>query len=371
MRQTVRSAGLLSLFLLNLTTLSAEPLLRGFFIGQLPQGSNSQQLAPGKGLVLAHVFNSGDEAIRSGNYQIGVEIDSAGKKRSYALKPGDNIAAGVLKTFRMAVPVKEDEKKTATFRVFSNIDGKTIWSDKFLFVQGVQSVQTAGKSKITTLYTEAPPEPSSVKPPKEIPFENEKTAQKVAALEKAVKPVNTLSSGKGSAPVKAPAAAESVKVEPAVPTRQIDMSEFKKLRTIDEELVIYVIKQGDTLKSIAEKYYGQATKERTIADLNFIEKPSSIKVGEEIIVDVKPLGKSEQVTSSLAKTGRLPDPAMNGAKTYTVQKGDTLGKIAREHLGSSGSNSVNSLMKANPGLNARNLKIGEIIVIPDNKGDNA
>jgi len=368
MRQTVRSAGLLSLFLLNLTNLSAAPLLRGFFIGQLPQNSNNQALAPGKGLVLAHVFNSDDKAISSGNYQVGVEIETAGKKRSYALKPKDTIAAGGLKTFRMAVPVSEGEKKSASFRIFSNIDGTTVWSDKYSFLQGVQS---DGKNKITTLYTEAPPELSSVQPPKEIPFENEKTARKAAALEKAVKTVSKVPAAKTPAVVKAPTTAVAKDVEPAAPTRQIDMAEFKKLRTIDEELVIYVIKQGDTLKSIAEKYYGQATKERTIADLNFIEKPSSIKVGEEIIVDVKPLGKSEQVTSSLAKTGRLPDPSLNGAKTYTVQKGDTLGKIAREQLGSSASESLKKLMNANPGLNAKNLKIGEIIVIPDTKGDKA
>ncbi|PKL47151.1 MAG: hypothetical protein CVV42_13850 [Candidatus Riflebacteria bacterium HGW-Riflebacteria-2] len=366
MRQTVRSAGLLSLFLLNLTTLSAAPLLRGFFIGQLPPGSN-QTLPQGKGLVLAHVFNDGEEHIKSGNYQIGVEVENAGKKRSYALKPGDTIAAGALKTFRMAVPVSESDKKTASFRVFSKIDGNMIWSDKYSFIQGVQS---DGKGKITTLYTEAPPEPSAVQPPKEIPFENEKTAKKAAELEKAVKAVSKVPVTKTPA-VKAPAAVVAVKTEPAAPARQIDMSEFKKLRTIDEELVIYVIKQGDTLKSIAEKYYGQASKERTIADLNFIEKPSSIKVGEEIIVDVKPLGKSEQVTSSLAKTGRLPDASLAGAKTYTIRQGDTLGKIARETLGSGTSSAISSLMKANPGLNANNLKIGEILVIPDKKGDKA
>lgn len=366
MRQTVRSAGLLSLFLLNLTTLSAAPLLRGYFIGQLPQ-SSTQRLPQGKGLVLAHVFNDGEETIKSGDYQIGVEIESAGKKRSYALKPVDAIAGGALKTFRMAIPVSEGDKKTASFRVFSKISGATIWSDKYSFLQGIQ---TDGQNKITTLYTEAPPEPSAVQPPKEIPFENEKTAKKVAALEKSVKSVGN-AAAKTSQVVKTPTATVKSSIEPAITTRQIDMSEFKKLRTIDEELVIYVIKQGDTLKSIAEKYYGQAAKERAIADLNFIEKPSSIKVGEEIIVDVKPLGKSEQVTSSLAKTGRLPDPTLSGAKTHTIQKGDTLGKIAREHLGSGASSSVNSLIKANPGLNANNLKIGEIIVIPDNKGDKA
>ncbi len=367
MRQTVRSAGLLSLFLLNLTSLSAAPLLRGYFIEQLPAGS-TQTLPQGKGLVLAHVLNDSEENIRPGSYQVGVEIESAGKTRKYALKPADTITAGGLKTFRMAVPVSENDKKTASFRVFSNIGGNTVWSDKYSFMQGVQ---TAGKGKITTLYTEAPPEPSAVMPPKEIPFENEKTAKKVAELEKAVKKVSKAPVAKAPIVAKAPAAVVAEKTEPAVPARQIDMSEFKKLRTIDEELVIYVIKQGDTLKSIAEKYYGQAAKERTIADLNFIEKPSSIKVGEEIIVDVKPLGKSEQVTSSLAKTGRLPDPSLAGAKTYTIRKGDTLGKIAREQMGSGTSSAVNNLIKANPGLNANNLKIGEILVIPDTKGDKA
>lgn len=61
MRQTVRSAGLLSLFLLNLTTLPAEPLVRGFFIEKLPEKTAGKELAPGKGLVLAHVFNSGQQ----------------------------------------------------------------------------------------------------------------------------------------------------------------------------------------------------------------------------------------------------------------------------------------------------------------------
>jgi len=88
-----------------------------------------------------------------------------------------------------------------------------------------------------------------------------------------------------------------VEEAPAERARNIDLSEFKKLRTIDEELIIYVIKEGDSLKSVAEKYYGNASKERAIADLNFIEKASSVKVGEEIIVDVRPLNKSGKSNS--------------------------------------------------------------------------
>ena len=346
MRQIVRSAGLLSLFLLNLTTISAEPLVRGFFIEKLPEKTSGQELAPGKGLVLAHIFNSGNSAINSGSYQVGVEIENSGKKRTFVLKPNENIAAGGLKTFRMAVPVGSAEKSTGQFRVFSKIDGNFIWSEKYSFLQGVL---TDGDKKVTTLYTEAPPEPSFINPPREVPFENEKTAKKAAELEKAAL---AMTAGKGSkarsnsnkttvtaktderskvaktaaktvetatktvaqtakvddskpARTQTPAPAKEVKTvvapaaeeAPVQKARNIDPSEFKKLRTIDEELIIYVIKEGDSLRSVAEKYYGSASKERTIADLNFIEKASSVKVGEEIIVDVRPLGKSGKSNS--------------------------------------------------------------------------
>lgn len=370
MRQTVRSAGLLSLFLLNLTNLSAEPLIRGFFIEKIPETAATQKLAPGKSLVLAHVFNSGGEAIKPGNFQVGVEVENSGKKRSFALKPRAEIDSGALKTFRMAIPLSDSEKKTGYFRVFSKIDGQIVWSEKYSFLQGVFSTDN---KKVTTLYTEALPEPDSITPPREVPFENERTAKKAAAMEKSVAPLTVAAKSSSTAKaVVATVAKLPAKVAPtAAPepkTRNIDSSEFKTLRTIDEELVIYVIKEGDSLKSIAEKYYGQATKERTIADLNFIEKPSAVKVGEEIIVDVKPLGKGESVAKSL-KSGKFAEAFLNGQKSYTIQKGDTLGKIAREQMGQS--KYIDILLKANPGLNYKHLKVGEVIVIPENKGDKA
>ncbi|HNX75643.1 MAG TPA: LysM domain-containing protein [Candidatus Rifleibacterium sp.] len=353
MRQTARSAGLLSLFLLNLTTLSAEPLVRGFFIEKLPEKVASKELAPDKSLVLAHVFNSSSQAMNSGTYQVGVEIENAGRKKTFVLKPQENISAGGLKTFRMAVPVSAVEKTSGQFRVFSKLKGNVVWSDKYSFLQGVL---TDGDKKITTLYTEALPEPSSIKPPREVPFENEKSARKAAELERSVKststkvaavskvarnattnvtPVKLADAAKATTTVrpaekvtvdtkqkkaeqpvktekiakveKAPAKEVETKVaaapapvaaEEAVQRpRNIDPAEFKKLRTIDEELIIYVVKEGDSLKSVAEKYYGSATKERAIADLNFIEKSSSVKVGEEIIVDVRPLNKSGKSNS--------------------------------------------------------------------------
>lgn len=363
MRQTLKAAGLASLLLLSVTDLSAEPLVKGFFVEKLPANSQSQALAPGKGLVLAHVLNQSEEAITKGNYQIGVQIEDKGSVKTYSLTPKDSITPGALKTFRMAVPVEGVDKTTGQFRVFSRINGVTTWSEKYSFLQGIQS--STDKNGVTTLYTEAPAVDEKKIARKEVPFENnnssvnntvaksisdettkaaaqkvastvDKTAQKVeqkakteatkvkqevAEAEKtvnnAVSKANTeVASAKTNAEVKvtkAKTAAEALKQleekkaakakeaeakakaaeAKAVASRKINPSDFKKLKTIDEELIIYVVKDGDTLKSIAENYYGTASKERTIADLNYIEKSSAVRVGEEIIVEVRPLEKTK------------------------------------------------------------------------------
>ncbi|MDD2625024.1 MAG: LysM domain-containing protein [Candidatus Riflebacteria bacterium] len=351
MRHKMRFAGFVSLFLLNLSMLSAEPVIRGFFIEKLPKKATSKELAPDKGIVLAHIFNCENTNMDSGSYQVGVEInDKNGKKKSYIVSPSETITAGSLKTFRLAVPVADIDKNAGKFRVFGKVRGQTLWSESYSFLQGVK---IEGDKKITTLYVEAPPvENIDIKPVSNIEklkadaiakvennINNKQIAHKEAkqALDKALgttvaasapavtadkalkttalvatqiknneKPkVNRL---KNEVKVKEKEKLKDTKIvkekklknkdiikEDVVvqKTRDIDPNEFKKLKTIDEELIIYVIKEGDTLKSIASKYYGSASKERVIADLNFIEKTSSIKVGEEIIVDVRPLNKSK------------------------------------------------------------------------------
>ena len=355
MRQSIKAAGLASLLLLSLTDLSAEPLVKGFFVEKLPANSLSQALAPGKGLVLAHVLNQSNEAIVTGNYQVGVQIEDKGKIKTYSLSPKDSITPGALKTFRMAVPIEGIDKATGIFRVFSRINGITTWSEKYSFLQGIQS--SSDKNGVTTLYTEAPVSNEDRIVRKEVPFETSSSNNKSVAdsakikaetqtqaqankatdkentkiakttetkvkneiaktqktvetkketlvasskttketvkqtEDKAVKTVaNTTEKSLDSVKKKSEVAVEEAK---ATVTRKINPSEFKKLRTMDEELIIYVVKNGDTLKSISENYYGTASKERAIADLNFIEKSSSVRAGEEIIVEVRPLSKSK------------------------------------------------------------------------------
>jgi nucleoid-associated protein YgaU len=289
------------------------------------------------------------------------------------LKPDAIISAGTIKTFRMAVPVSEQAKKDGYFRVFSKVKGKMVWSDQYSFLQGALATD---EDSITTLYTEAPMV-DSVKPPAKIKFENEiktKKVEKTVVVKQPISKKSEKSTDKNKEEKKTELAKTSKPEAPvsvtksAPPTRNIDLSEFKKLRTIDEELIIYVIKDGDTLKSVAQKYYGAQSKERAIADLNFIDNPSSIKVGEEIIVDVKPLGKADKVKTAVRNSNISQVFAPEGKTTYTIKKGDTLGKIARQFYGRI--SDVSKLMKANPGLKPTNLRIGDVIIIPD-RGDNA
>lgn len=51
-----------------------------------------------------------------------------------------------------------------------------------------------------------------------------------------------------------------------------------------------------------------------------------------------------------------------GGQTYTVQKGDTLYKIARDHYGDP--KQWTRIAAANPGMNANAIKVGQKITLP-------
>jgi LysM repeat protein len=235
-----------------------------------------------------------------------------------------------LRTFRLQIP-KADLERYATFRIFTRMGGKATYSDLFSLTG-----QPTRPVEVTTLYTEAPPDPDSMVPPTEVPFEDETLGAfevhspavpaKPAASKSGAKPATaTAASAKASAtpaaPTKGPTpisgtAATSVAATTGAavaaptetPARTIGPAEFKTLRTIDEELVIYVIKKGDTLRQVAARYYGDASQERKIMELNFIDNPASVRVGEEIIVDVRPIGKTGPSSLTGPRRPSAPPP---------------------------------------------------------------
>jgi len=131
MRHKIRFAGFVSLFLLNLSMLSAEPVIRGFFIEKLPEKATSKELSPDKGIVLAHIFNCENTNMDSGSYQVGVEInDKNGKKKAYIVSPSETITAGSLKTldwqFLLQILIKMPENFASLVKLKGRLIGQKI-----------------------------------------------------------------------------------------------------------------------------------------------------------------------------------------------------------------------------------------------------
>jgi 5'-nucleotidase len=75
---------------------------------------------------------------------------------------------------------------------------------------------------------------------------------------------------------------------------------------------------------------------------------------------IQPVIAAQPVEPAPAQAAFTPGAAAGGK--YTVQKGDTLFKIAREHYGDG--KQWNRIAAANPGLTPQNLKAGQKILIP-------
>ncbi len=100
--------------------------------------------------------------------------------------------------------------------------------------------------------------------------------------------------------------------------------------------MIYTIKRGDTLYSIANTY-GVSVDDIILA--NGIENPNTLTIGQNIFIP------------------------MPRESTYTIQRGDTLYKIAMRF-----GVSVDLLIAANPSITSpQNIRVGDTINIPDNR----
>jgi LysM repeat protein len=105
----------------------------------------------------------------------------------------------------------------------------------------------------------------------------------------------------------------------------------------------YIVSRGDTLKSLAARF---GTSMDVLASLNSITNYNLIYEGQRLIV---PSGNAVPV----------PPPPASGT-TYTVQKGDTLRKIA-DRIGVT----VDDILKANPKItNANKIYVGQVISLP-------
>lgn len=104
----------------------------------------------------------------------------------------------------------------------------------------------------------------------------------------------------------------------------------------------YIIARGDTLKALAKQF--DTTLEYLMSLNQDIKDPNVIYEGQRLVVP---------------STGSAPTPAPSG-HTYTVQKGDTLNKIAAYTF-----TTVADILKVNPQISdANKIYAGQVINLP-------
>jgi LysM repeat protein len=110
----------------------------------------------------------------------------------------------------------------------------------------------------------------------------------------------------------------------------------------------YTVQQGDTLGSIAKRF---GTTVAQIQALNNITNPDMVSVGQKLTVPGAAAGASSGAAVAVPTAGQ--------AKTYTVQRGDTLLSIARRF-----GLTVKQLQAANNISNPDRIYPGQKLAIP-------
>lgn len=123
---------------------------------------------------------------------------------------------------------------------------------------------------------------------------------------------------------------------------------------------IHIVRRGDTLGNIASDY---GTSVGAIMQANKLTSKSKLQLGQKIYINStlasksQGSGKKASKSSQEAKTGKKPTQI--AGKTYTIQSGDTLGKLA-----SANNTTVGDIMRANDLNSKSKLSIGQVIVLP-------
>ena len=112
----------------------------------------------------------------------------------------------------------------------------------------------------------------------------------------------------------------------------------------------YTIRSGDTYSALAKKWWGNAGLWLAIRNANPGINEARLRVGQRIRVPARP--SSGQRTRSYATSG--------GA--YVIRSGDSYTALAKRWWGNAGL--WRSISRANPGVDAKRLQIGQRIRVP-------
>ena len=124
----------------------------------------------------------------------------------------------------------------------------------------------------------------------------------------------------------------------------------------------YVVKEGDTLGKIAEKFYGNAAYYEQLAAYNHIDTYSLIFPGQIITIPQTLTVQNEVVYDY--QNNEVVVNAYEEDKTYTVKEGDTLYCIVRVQYGLTNQEAVDKLATYNGLSDPNRISRGQVLLIP-------
>jgi LysM repeat protein len=116
---------------------------------------------------------------------------------------------------------------------------------------------------------------------------------------------------------------------------------------------VHLVASGETLSDISKTYFGTTTRWKDIVKANPGVNPETLKVGQKIVIP-------ESANTDGATTGSTSSSSSAGE--YVVKPRDTLQSIAEHELGNR--NAWKKIVDANPGVDPRNLRVGQKLKIP-------
>jgi LysM repeat protein len=143
-------------------------------------------------------------------------------------------------------------------------------------------------------------------------------------------------------------------VAPAPTTAPAPTAVPTTVPAVAPSFISYTVQRGDTLRKIATRFN---TTVAAILSVNSLANPNRINVGQ--VLRIPASGASVPAPTSAAPAPTSAPPA--NLATYTVQRGDTLRSIARKF-----GTTASAIIAVNPGINPNVIFPGQVLNLPFN-----
>ncbi|HNX26235.1 MAG TPA: LysM peptidoglycan-binding domain-containing protein [Phycisphaerae bacterium] len=123
---------------------------------------------------------------------------------------------------------------------------------------------------------------------------------------------------------------------------------------------IYVTKSGDSFWTIAQRVYGKGYRYKEIQKAN--PGVETLRPGLRLVIPGEVVSTSSVAGEMTTYGSDTVTTETSAANYYTVKSGDSLWTIAEKEFGDG--SYADLIKKANPNINANNLRVGQRIVLP-------